>query len=310
MNVGGSGKLNVADGFTLGTVQGATGKATFNNGATLNTGGDLIVGKGGSTDLNLKSGSQAYSQGDTLTSDKRLMVGGAGNGTLLVKNGSQVNSQDSIIAADLGVAKVGGGTVLTGENTYNGGMLISNGTLQLGAGANGGYSDHLKSKHDANTLQAFGELGRRFDLSPSVQLEPFANLAYVQVKSEGFKEDGGPAALRAKHASDEQTLSTLGLRASADKQLDNGKLLTVFGSAGWKHALAGITPSNTHRFDGSDAFRTEGAAYSRNSAVVEAGGKPGDSRAEPGRRLQRATGQRCRRTRPEPERQLPLLTLY
>ncbi|AZD97435.1 autotransporter domain-containing protein [Pseudomonas chlororaphis] len=290
MNVGGSGKLNVADGFTLGTVQGATGKATFNNGATLNTGGDLIVGKGGSTDLNLKSGSQAYSQGDTLigsergatgtliaeggstlTSDKRLVVGGAGNGTLLVKNGSQVNSQDSIIAADLGVAKVGGGTVLTGENTYNGGMLISNGTLQLGAGANGGYSDHLKSKHDANTLQAFGELGRRFDLSPSVQLEPFANLAYVQVKSEDFKEDGGPAALRAKHASDEQTLSTLGLRASADKQLDNGKLLTVFGSAGWKHALAGITPSNTHRFDGSDAFRTEGAAYSRNSAVVEAG---------------------------------------
>ncbi|SDA21054.1 outer membrane autotransporter barrel domain-containing protein [Pseudomonas sp. NFPP10] len=134
-----------------------------------------------------------------------------------------------------------------------------------------GYSDHLQSTHQADTLQAFGEVGRRLDFGPSVQLEPFANLTHVQVKSDGFKEHGGLAALSAKQVSDQQTFATLGLRASASKPLDSGKSLSLFASAGWKHALAGVTPANTYRFDASDAFRVEGVAYSRNSAVLEAG---------------------------------------
>ncbi|AJO77166.1 autotransporter domain-containing protein [Pseudomonas sp. MRSN 12121] len=164
-----------------------------------------------------------------------------------------------------------GGTAL-GSIDVRGGMAYTWSRIDAKRSVNfAGYGDHLKSSYDANTLQAFGELGRRFQLSPAVQLEPFANLAYVQVKSDGFKERGGPAALRAKRGSDEQTSTTLGLRASADKQLENGKQLTVFASAGWKHALDSDTPSNTYRFDGSDAFRVEGVALSRNSAVIEAG---------------------------------------
>ncbi|WDG54754.1 autotransporter domain-containing protein [Pseudomonas chlororaphis] len=224
--------------------------------------------KGDSNTANLRSDTKGFLTGvDTAVGDSGHVGVLTGYSRTELKSSSRDSSSDND-NIHLGVY---GGTQVSGFD-LRGGMAYTWSRIDAKRSVNfAGYSDHLKSKHDANTLQAFGELGRRFDLSPSVQLEPFANLAYVQVKSEGFKESGGPAALRAKHASDEQTFSTLGLRASADKQLDNGKLLTVFGSAGWKHALNGITPSNTYRFDGSDAFRIEGAAYSRNSAVVEAG---------------------------------------
>ncbi|BBN53439.1 hypothetical protein TRE132_15640 [Pseudomonas chlororaphis subsp. aurantiaca] len=224
--------------------------------------------KGDSNTATLRSDTKGFLTGvDTAVGDSGHVGALTGYSRTDLKSSSRDSSSDND-NIHLGVY---GGAQVSGFD-LRGGMAYTWSRIDAKRSVNfAGYSDHLKSKHDANTLQAFGELGRRFDLSPSVQLEPFANLAYVQVKSEGFKERGGPAALRAKHASDEQTFSTLGLRASADKQLDNGKLLTVFGSAGWKHALAGITPSNTYRFDGSDAFRTEGAAYSRNSAVVEAG---------------------------------------
>ncbi|MBM0283334.1 autotransporter domain-containing protein [Pseudomonas chlororaphis] len=224
--------------------------------------------KGDSNTANLRSDTKGLLTGvDTAVGDSGHIGVLTGYSRTELKSSSRDSSSDND-NIHLGVY---GGTQVSGFD-LRGGMAYTWSRIDAKRSVNfAGYSDHLKSKHDANTLQAFGELGRRFDLSPSVQLEPFANLAYVQVKSEGFKESGGPAALRAKHASDEQTFSTLGLRASADKQLDNGKLLTVFGSAGWKHALNGITPSNTYRFDGSDAFRIEGAAYSRNSAVVEAG---------------------------------------
>ncbi|AZE03676.1 autotransporter domain-containing protein [Pseudomonas chlororaphis] len=224
--------------------------------------------KGDSNTATLRSDTKGFLTGvDTAVGDSGHVGVLTGYSRTDLKSSSRDSSSDND-NIHLGVY---GGAQVSGFD-LRGGMAYTWSRIDAKRSVNfAGYSDHLKSKHDANTLQAFGELGRRFDLSPSVQLEPFANLAYVQVKSEGFKESGGPAALRAKHASDEQTFSTLGLRASADKQLDNGKLLTVFGSAGWKHALAGITPSNTYRFDGSDAFRTEGAAYSRNSAVVEAG---------------------------------------
>lgn len=134
-----------------------------------------------------------------------------------------------------------------------------------------GYSDQLKSTYDAGTWQAFGELGQRFELNPALHLEPFANLTSVHVKTDAFKENGAEAALQAKRGSDQQTATTLGLRATSDFKLDSGKSLTLFGTAGWKHAFDRETPSTTLRFDGSDAFRVEGVALARDSAVLGVG---------------------------------------
>ncbi|MGE7956852.1 autotransporter outer membrane beta-barrel domain-containing protein [Pseudomonas sp. NPDC089530] len=224
--------------------------------------------KGDTNAARLRSDTKGLLAGvDTAVGDSSRLGVMAGYSRTELKTSSRDSSSDND-NIHLGVY---GGTAL-GAIDVRGGMAYTWSRIDAKRSVNfAGYSDHLKSSYDADTLQAFGELGRRFDLSPSVHLEPFANLAYVQVKSDGFKERGGPAALQAKRGSDEQTSTTLGLRVSADKQLDNGKQLTVFASAGWKHALDSDSPSNTYRFDGSDAFRVEGIALSRNSAVVETG---------------------------------------
>ncbi|PRD40367.1 autotransporter outer membrane beta-barrel domain-containing protein, partial [Phyllobacterium phragmitis] len=56
-----------------------------------------------------------------------------------------------------------------------------------------GVSDSLKGGYNAGTTQAFGELGYRVALG-SVAFEPFANLAYVSLDTDGFTEKGGVAA--------------------------------------------------------------------------------------------------------------------
>ena len=73
----------------------------------------------------------------------------------------------------------------------------------------------LRASYNAGTTQVFGELGQRFVLEQFV-LEPFANLAYVNLRTGGFNETGGDAALTAKADTTEDTFTTLGMRPSTD----------------------------------------------------------------------------------------------
>jgi outer membrane autotransporter protein len=57
-----------------------------------------------------------------------------------------------------------------------------------------GVSDQLSADYDAGTTQVFGELGYKVDHG-SFAFEPFGNLAYVNVHTDGFNENGGAAAL-------------------------------------------------------------------------------------------------------------------
>ncbi|WP_163071519.1 autotransporter outer membrane beta-barrel domain-containing protein, partial [Acinetobacter baumannii] len=70
-----------------------------------------------------------------------------------------------------------------------------------------GFADTLKSHYGARTAQAFGELGYRVRAG-QLAFEPFANLAHVDVATDGFTETGGPAALSARGAATGVTFST------------------------------------------------------------------------------------------------------
>src|SRR5699024_8731937 len=50
-----------------------------------------------------------------------------------------------------------------------------------------GFSDSLNAEIDARTTQVYGELGYRFETG-DVTLEPFANVAYVYLDTDGFSE--------------------------------------------------------------------------------------------------------------------------
>ncbi|HEV7305493.1 autotransporter domain-containing protein [Ensifer sp.] len=129
--------------------------------------------------------------------------------------------------------------------------------------------DSLTAGYRAGTTQVFGELG--YDLSAGdIAFEPFANLAYVSVHTNGFKEKGGAAALSVHGGSSDMAFTTSGLRASTDFELGAAKA-TARGIIGWRHAYGDVTPSLAEAFSGGAAFPVAGAPIARDSAILEAG---------------------------------------
>lgn len=132
-----------------------------------------------------------------------------------------------------------------------------------------GFTDGLSADYDAGTAQVFGELAYKADAG-QFRFEPFANLAYVSVHTDGFTEDGGDAALTSAGTSTDATFTTLGLCGSSDFAF-GGMNATVRGMLGWRHAFGDVTPTSSFAFAGGDAFTIAGVPIARDSAVVEAG---------------------------------------
>ncbi|WP_353148189.1 autotransporter domain-containing protein [Pollutimonas bauzanensis] len=133
-----------------------------------------------------------------------------------------------------------------------------------------GASQKLTADYGANTTQIFTELGYAMALSDRASIEPFVGLAWNNMRTRGFSESGGSAALSGQHSSDEQTSSTLGVRAQTGFSLGQsaGKLRATLG---WRHAFGEVMPQSTMAFDGGQAFTVAGASIARNAALVELG---------------------------------------
>jgi outer membrane autotransporter protein len=131
-----------------------------------------------------------------------------------------------------------------------------------------GFSDNLKAQYYAETLQAFGELGYQIT-EPLASTEPFINVAYVGLHTQGFSEVGGAAALSAAAEMTNTGFSTLGIRQSLD--LSGGPFDTINGSIGWRHAYGDTIPISVNSFSGSGAFVVAGVPISRDAAVIELG---------------------------------------
>ncbi|XJN83972.1 autotransporter domain-containing protein [Mesorhizobium terrae] len=131
-----------------------------------------------------------------------------------------------------------------------------------------GFSDSLKGKYNAGIAQAFGELayGMR---AGTIGFEPFANLAYVNLHTDGFNEVGGAAALTSNGGSTDATFTTLGLRASTIFMLGDVNA-TARGMFGIRHAFGDVTPLATMAFAGGAPFTIAGVPIAKNTAVAEA----------------------------------------
>ncbi|PJR92490.1 hypothetical protein CN878_23695 [Ochrobactrum sp. 695/2009] len=133
-----------------------------------------------------------------------------------------------------------------------------------------GFSESLKGDYNAGTAQVFGELAYGFNFG-ATRFEPFANLAYVNLHTGGFRETGGAAALSSGSSSTDTTFTTLGLRGSTSFDL-NGTSVSAKGMVGWRHAFDDVTPTSTHPFvGGGNAFTVAGVPVARDAAVIEAG---------------------------------------
>lgn len=130
-------------------------------------------------------------------------------------------------------------------------------------------SETLAAGYHAGTFQAFGEIGYRFEMQ-RVALEPYVNLAYVHLRTDGFREAGGASALSVEAKNNNAGLATLGVRASTDFDLQGTKL-SVNGGVAWRHVAGSFGSDTRMAFANGSGFAVEGVAIARNAALLEAG---------------------------------------
>lgn len=129
-------------------------------------------------------------------------------------------------------------------------------------------SEHLEADYNAGTTQVFGELG--YDIRRGqAAFEPFANLAYVNLSTDGFSETGGAAALISHGDTTDATFTTLGLRIATDFEVNDGVKTTARGTVGWRHAFGDTTPLSSFAFADGNAFTIAGVPIARDAAVLE-----------------------------------------
>ncbi|MBB4120749.1 autotransporter domain-containing protein [Martelella radicis] len=132
-----------------------------------------------------------------------------------------------------------------------------------------GLSEQLNADYDARTLQAFAETGWRFG-DEAGYLQPFAAASYVNLKTDGFSETGGMAALHAASQTQDLWTTTLGLRASRDIMLDE-TAARLSGHAGWQHAYGDLNGTSVMAFDGGSDFGISGIPTARDAALLGVG---------------------------------------
>jgi len=127
-----------------------------------------------------------------------------------------------------------------------------------------------KAKVDARSTQVFGEAAYRVNLQP-LALEPFANLAYVHLDTDGVTEKGDAAALKTRDDRRDLVLSTLGMRALKTFNVNDHQTLEVSGTLGWQHNLSSVDAEQHLAFaSGGPSFAVESAPMVRDAALVGA----------------------------------------
>lgn len=133
-----------------------------------------------------------------------------------------------------------------------------------------GAEQTLSADYTAHGTQLFSELGYALPLSSRAFIEPFAGLAWSDLRTSGFSESGGSAALKGKSASAKQTTSTLGVRVQSEVVLGTttGQLRAMLG---WQHALDDVKGKKSMAFDGGQPFTVAGAPIARDTLLVGLG---------------------------------------
>lgn len=130
-----------------------------------------------------------------------------------------------------------------------------------------GFSDRLKAGYDAATTQVFGELGYLISVTGAT-FEPFANLAYVNVRTGGLTETGGLAALTGRAGDNGVTFTTLGLHASTDFTIGRMQMFAK-ETFGWRRSFGDLRPTSALTFAGGNAFDVSGIPVQQDAAVLD-----------------------------------------
>lgn len=128
----------------------------------------------------------------------------------------------------------------------------------------GGLTNDLAADYASHTVQASVEAGMDVGMG-SAMLTPFAGLAVTHVRSDGFTETGGPAALTISSSDNTTGTSTLGLRLRRE-----AGSVALTGSAAWRHTFGDVDPATRAAFASAPAapFTTRGTPISENALAL------------------------------------------
>ncbi len=132
----------------------------------------------------------------------------------------------------------------------------------------GSFSETVSADYSANTAQTFAEISYQVAFAQA-KLEPFAQIAYANVDTNGFRETGGFSALQDGDTSFDSTFTTLGLRATGLYTV-NGLVVRPNGIIGWRHSFQSDL-STTLSYADSASFGVDGTPIAADALVVEAG---------------------------------------
>ena len=135
-----------------------------------------------------------------------------------------------------------------------------------------GYSEQANADYDGGTTQPFAEVGYGFAVG-NTALEPFANLAWVNVETDDFTETGAAAGLSGSSASSSVGYGTMGVRVATSVALSDGKVLQPRGSIAWQNACGDLSPEAQLAFISAPGagFTVGGVPVARNTALIEIG---------------------------------------
>ncbi|WP_176084611.1 autotransporter outer membrane beta-barrel domain-containing protein [Martelella sp. HB161492] len=133
------------------------------------------------------------------------------------------------------------------------------------------FDDDLEGDYSAGTFQVFGGLGYTFDFGSGLQLEPYADAAYVHYQSDDMGEAGGLLALNMLGSDMNTGYSTIGLRGGWDVNI-GATQNKLSGAIGWRHAYGDIEPfANIGFVAGGDMQMIEGTPLAQDQAVLNLG---------------------------------------
>ena len=136
-----------------------------------------------------------------------------------------------------------------------------------------GFSDTASSRYSGTVAQGFGEVGYRIGTEASY-VEPFVGGAVIRIGHDGFRENGGTAALIGAARDYDLATSTVGVQARTrlDGLFDAGAPIFARGLLGYRRAFGDVVPSTLLSLGaGGQQFVTAGIPVDRDALVVQAG---------------------------------------
>ncbi|WP_422376998.1 autotransporter domain-containing protein [Roseibium sp.] len=166
-------------------------------------------------------------------------------------------------------AGVYSGHLLGAINLHAGSSLTWHGVDMTRSVRFTGLNETLTSDYSAWTGQLFAEAAYTVEFQ-QVRVSPFLGASIVSTQSDGFSEKGGSAALKVSSGQETTGTTTLGVRGETAPLLLGESFLHFSGSLAWRHTFGDVTPANSMRFDGGNAFTVSGTPIDRDTAQISA----------------------------------------